>query len=258
MGMYLSADQPSRSLRTATVDDQTLLLAGGEGHVVGRGGSSQARIDRLVQWTQAHFPGAERTHQWSAQDYRSARRLPLVGALPGSHGSVLVATGFVKWGMTNATGAALAIAGPVIGQVPQWSEDLYGHTARLSDIVDTAKLNAAVAGGLARGWAESMNHPAPSTPPPEGQGVVGRHSGRPVAMSTVDGAICAVSGVCTHLGGVLTWNDAERTWDCPCAGPGSPRTGVASKDPRWTTYLRWTSGRTNRRDDAANPSNMTE
>lgn len=49
-------------------------------------------------------------------------------ALPGNNGSVLVATGFAKWGMTNATAAALAIAGRVTGEVPQWSAGLYSHT----------------------------------------------------------------------------------------------------------------------------------
>lgn len=34
----------------------------------------------------------------------------------------------------------------------------------------------------------------------------------------VDGKVCRVSGTCTHLGGVVSWNDAERTWDCPLPG----------------------------------------
>jgi glycine/D-amino acid oxidase-like deaminating enzyme/nitrite reductase/ring-hydroxylating ferredoxin subunit len=217
-GMYLSAEQPSRSLRTVTVDGETLLLVGGEGHVVGRGGPTQPRVDRLGAWARAHFPGAEQTHRWSAQDYRSTRRLPLVGPLPGSDESIVVATGFAKWGLTNATAAALSIAGRVTGEVPPWSDELYGHIEGLTDLADAAKLNAAVAAELARGWGAGMMKQGPAARPPEGQGIVGRQGRGPVAVSTVDGSTCAVSAVCTHLGGVLSWNDAERTWDCPLHG----------------------------------------
>ena len=217
-GMYLSVDQPNRSVRTATLGTSTELLVGGEGHVVGRGGSTRQRVAAITAWTQQHFPGARPTHQWSAQDYRSTRRLPLAGRMPGTDGAVFLATGFNKWGMTNAVAAAMALAGDLEGERPQWANELYGHVDGATDVADGLRVNVAVAARLARGWAEGIVRSATEQPPAEGSGVVGRSGAGPVATSTVDGRTCAVSAVCTHLGGVVQWNDAELTWDCPLHG----------------------------------------
>ena len=71
----------------------------------------------------------------------------------------------------------------------------------------------------------------PSRGPPEGQGTVAQRGGRPVAVSTTGGRTRAVSAVCTHLGGVLSWNDAECTWDCPLHGSRFAPDGTRIEGP---------------------------
>lgn len=218
-GMYLSADTPARSLRTVMVGDEELLMVGGNGHVVGRSDSEAAALADLTLWTQEHFPGAERVHAWSAQDYRTADRVPFVGPLAWSDGRVHAATGYNKWGMTNAVAAALALSGRVLGGSMAWAETLYERGATLGGVASAVRANVGVAGELVKDWVAAELGALPDDPPEEGQGVVGRGAdGLPEGLATVDGSVCRVRAVCTHLGGVLSWNDAARSWDCPLHG----------------------------------------
>jgi glycine/D-amino acid oxidase-like deaminating enzyme/nitrite reductase/ring-hydroxylating ferredoxin subunit len=231
-GMYLSVDAPTRTLRTVPADGAELLVVGGNGHVVGRNPATLRAVEDLVSWTARWFPGAEPTHRWSAQDYRSANRVPFVGWFPRGRGKVFVATGYDKWGMTNAVAAALSISADILGGHLPWARTLHHRVTGPADLADGIRFNAGVAGILARDWfrVETGARRAPAAPP-EGQGVVAREGLRPVGVSTVDGRTCKVSAVCTHLGGVLGWNDAERSWDCPLHGSRFSADGTLLEGP---------------------------
>ena len=231
-GMYLSADDPTRSLRTVPVDDGELLMVGGNGHVVGRSDSPAAAVEDLVAWTQEHFPGAERQHAWSAQDYRSSDRVPFVGPLAWSDGRVSVATGYNKWGMTNAVAAGLSLSAELSGGSMAWADALRDRTPTLAGVAGTVAPNVGVAGELVKDWVGAELRRLPDQAPGEGEGVVGRGSdGLPEGVATVDGRTCRVRAVCTHLGGVLRWNDAERSWDCPLHGSRFAASGERLEGP---------------------------
>ncbi len=248
-GMYLSADSPTRSLRTApaagdaTHDGERLLLVGGNGHVVGRQeGSTSAAVADLVAWTQRHFPGAKQVAQWSAQDYSTLDSLPYVGPLLPTTERLWVATGYGKWGMTNAVAAAHLLTTRITGahdpQVEAWAPAYAAWSpSQVFDVPSAVKLNAGVGVNLARGWWTAETRTDPETSPPEGEGRVVRDCGRPVGVSTIDGRTQRVSAVCPHLGGVLRWNDAEASWDCPLhasrfAADGTLLEGPATSDLR--------------------------
>jgi nitrite reductase/ring-hydroxylating ferredoxin subunit len=218
-GMYLSADSPTRSLRSLPRDGRDLLLIGGNGHVVGRRPHTSELVDDLVSWTTQHFPGATLTHSWSAQDYASIDALPYIGSLTPGGDRCFVATGFDKWGMTNAVAAALALSSRILGGNTDWADALDSWRLReLGGLPSAARLNGSVALHMAQGWVRAALNTAETGTPPEGQGFVQRDGLQPVAVCTVGGLTRRFSAVCPHLGGIVSWNDAEQSWDCPLHG----------------------------------------
>ncbi|HWJ52087.1 MAG TPA: FAD-dependent oxidoreductase [Propionibacteriaceae bacterium] len=233
-GMYLSADSPTRSLRTAQHGGQELLLVGGNGHTVGRHSQPPSElVADLVAWTERYFPGAERTHVWSAQDYQSHNHTPFVGKLPRGRGRVFLATGYNKWGMTNAVAAALRISSEVLGGNMPWARILSTRVSKPASAVNAVQANVAVVVAAVQGWAGAELRPlsGPALTPSEGEGVVGRLRGAPVGISTVYGKTCAISAICTHMGGVLRFNDLEKSWDCPLHGSRFAADGSVLEGP---------------------------
>lgn len=46
-----------------------------------------------------------------------------------------------------------------------------------------------------------------------------------------EGRVYAVKPICTHLGCLLSWNDVDKTWDCPCHGSRFDYQGRNMYDP---------------------------
>jgi nitrite reductase/ring-hydroxylating ferredoxin subunit len=231
-GMFLSVDEPSRSLRVDRfADGSTALVVGGGAHTTGRSGRTSDFIRSHDEWAAAHWPGARRRTWWAAQDYRSVTHLPFAGRLPRGGDRIFAATGYAKWGMSNAPAAALEIAGLLRDRPVPWAAALDKHRPSLPDVGEAVQINASVGGHLVVDWARVGTTPARDSVPEEGTGRVVRRGMSPVAESTVRGTTRRVSGVCTHLGGILTWNDAECTWDCPLHGSRFDADGTRLEGP---------------------------
>lgn len=230
-GMYLSVDSPSRSLRTTVVDGRTFLITGGNGHDVGRHTHTRALVDDLIRWTQEHFPTAQPAYSWSAQDYEPASALPYVGRVALGGQKIYTATGFNKWGMTNGVAAALALSAQILGGNMPWASELYKTRVAPQDALSTARAGAGVGLEMLTGWLGGLSRTSTTVSPAEGQGVVVREGARPVGICTVNGVSQRVSAVCPHMGGVLGWNDAERSWDCPLHGSRFDADGTLLEGP---------------------------
>jgi len=229
-GMYLSADSPTRSVRYAPTAGGDRLIVGGAGHPVGREKSPVCSVQELDSWAKLHYPGAMQTNYWSAQDYTPADELPYVGPILPGNDKIFVATGFDKWGMTNGTAAALALASRILGGRMDWADAFASWSPHeLSAIPTALQANLEVGFNLAKGWITPVTRIGNRTP--ESGGVV---SGPPwdlEARSVVNGVEHRVSPVCPHLGGIVNWNDADESWECPLHGSRFAPDGTLLEGP---------------------------
>ncbi len=219
-GMYLTQAEGTRSVRTAPYPGgRRLLIVTGE---VFRPGEvdTEARFDRLTGWVRDRFGVTAVDYRWAAQDTSTTDQVPYVGAFPGGDGRVWVATGFNAWGMSNGVMAGELLTALITGAAPPDWAPLY-DPRRLHPTVEAVPLvqtGAAVADHLVRDrWPVEDPSRIGSLAP--GEGAVVDVDGELCAVARdAEGELHAVSAVCTHLGCVVGFNPAERTWDCPCHG----------------------------------------
>ena len=220
-GMFINAGTPTRSVRTIRDGERLLIQTGGQGHKPGPADEDESeRYDVLEAFLREHWPEAgDVEYRWSTQDYMSVDRVPYIGRLSRRSKHVFVATGFNKWGMTSGTVAAELLSHAVLGRENRWA-----------DLYDSKRINARAAAGkfvkentstglrffaqrFARGEKRSPDELKP------GEGGILRVSGLKRAVYKDEGGqVHVLSPVCRHLWCYVEWNEAERSWDCPCHG----------------------------------------
>ncbi len=231
-GMYLSAEEPVRSVRSQPVGGETLLVLGGEGHKVGQDEDTRRRYAALEAWAGARFAVRAVDYRWSAQDYLPVDNVPYIGRLtPGSE-RLYVATGYKKWGMTTGTLAGMLITDAILGRDNPWAALFDATRVELTrSAQDFIAANADVAKRFVGDRLALLQAP-PLAELARGEGQVVEVAGERVAAYRDEaGVVHAVSPICGHLGCVVTWNSAERTWDCPCHGSRYDYDGRAIQGP---------------------------
>jgi glycine/D-amino acid oxidase-like deaminating enzyme/nitrite reductase/ring-hydroxylating ferredoxin subunit len=217
-GMYLSVDTPSRSVRSARMDGEEVVILGGESHKVGQDPDTRERHAALEEWARREFPIRSIDYRWSAQDFMPVDHVPFVGPVSPASERVLVATGFKKWGMSNGSAAGVMLADRIAGRPNPFADFFDTNRANpRQSLKELVKENANVVkrfvGDRLRTETRSIADLAP------GEAAVLVEGAERVAAYRDDaGAVHAVSPVCTHMGCTVTWNTAETTWDCPCHG----------------------------------------
>ena len=108
-GMYVDESDTGLSFRNYG----DLLLLGGGGHRTGKKGGCWQELENFAR---KHYKNAEIVGKWATQDCMTLDDVPYIGQYSKSTPDVFVATGFNKWGMTNAMVAADILCNLVQGK----------------------------------------------------------------------------------------------------------------------------------------------
>lgn len=211
-----------------------VLIVGGEDHRAGQASDVERRFERLETWARERFPGLSRVvHRWSGQVMEPVDGVAFIGRNPGDHDNIYIVTGDSGMGMTHGAMAGLLLTDLICGRPNPWAK-LYDPSRRsirsawtfaqenLSTIWQYADW---LKGSEVRSTDDIQN----------GQGAIVRSGMQLIAAYRDDeGELHACSAACPHLGGVVAWNSAASTWDCPCHGSRFDPQGKVIQGPAHT------------------------
>ncbi|MFL5730737.1 MAG: FAD-dependent oxidoreductase [Cytophagaceae bacterium] len=216
-GLFWDTDEPYHYLRTYDNGKDKFLLVGGEDHKTGHEENSEKNFEALENYIRERFDVEEISYRWSGQYYEPVDGLPYIGWSPFSR-HAYVATGFSGDGLVYGTVAGMIISDLIMGIESKWLKafDSTRFTPSAS-IYDFVKENADVVkhyvGDRLKADAKALSEVK------DGEGKIVKIDGQKIAASRdEDGTLHVCSAVCPHMGCIVQWNNAEKSWDCPCHG----------------------------------------
>ena len=218
-GMYIQSCDPIISFRTANYQGKKLLLIAGSGHKTGKpDGKIEDYYLNLENYIKEYYPNAEVVFKWSTEDCVSLDKIPYIGKFSNLMPNIYVATGFKKWGMSTSHVAGKLISDLITGEKNQY-EDIYRAT-RLEPLKNIKEFGNMIKEST---YSLLINKIKPAREIYDniklGEGGIVEIDGKKVGIyKREDGEISAVEPYCGHLGCLVSWNNLEKTWDCPCHG----------------------------------------
>lgn len=241
-GLFWDDGDPYHYVRSTGVGAERTILVGGEVHRTGQDDDAAKRFEDLERWAQARLPGSVVQRAWSGQILEPVDGLPYVGRNALSQ-RVWEATGFSGNGWAHGFVAARILSAAVRGIEHPLAGDL--AATRITPVAGAARYvreNAGFPWHYLVDRLKARPTDLESLHPGTGKLFMSRTM-HPVAVYRDEsGAFHVLSPKCPHLGCIVMFNSAERSWDCPCHGSrfsvdgqwlnGPATTGLRRIDPR--------------------------
>jgi glycine/D-amino acid oxidase-like deaminating enzyme/nitrite reductase/ring-hydroxylating ferredoxin subunit len=227
--LFWDTGDPYYYLRVERATGHDLAIFGGEDHKTGQETDTVSLYQRLEKRLKQFVPEAKVTHRWSGQVIETHDGLPYIGETAERQ---FAATGFSGNGMTFGTLAAMMSVDAMLKRKNPWQDLFDVHRKKLAGATwDYVKENADYPYYMLR---DRLTHGARMEPEELGrnQGRILSRDGRKLAAYRDEhGKVTVCSPVCPHLGCIVGWNEAEKTWDCPCHGSRFKPTGEVIAGP---------------------------
>ncbi|HVX11018.1 MAG TPA: FAD-dependent oxidoreductase [Pirellulales bacterium] len=201
-------------------DGSDLLIVGGEDHKGGQATDQSERWNRLEAWARERFAMGPVDYRWSGMVMETIDGLAFIGRNPMDKENVYIATGDSGMGMTHGTIAGMLLTDLISGRENAWSriydpsrKPVWGMAWKEFVVENANVAKQYVRDWLGVGEVSSVDEIA------SGHGaVVRRGLGKLAVYRDEQGRLHERSAVCPHLGCIVHFNEAEKTWDCPCHG----------------------------------------
>jgi glycine/D-amino acid oxidase-like deaminating enzyme/nitrite reductase/ring-hydroxylating ferredoxin subunit len=217
-GYYISTSENYRSVRPHFPDDNVVLINGNP-HKTGQAKDTVQKYHEMVNYAQRHFNIKSISWHWSTQDNFPNDRIPYIGRASLNSKNIWVATGFKGWGMSHGIVSGILLSDLVLGKNNPYKE-LFDpcRTTIKTSAREFVKQNVNVAQKYISGHL-SENESRNLKDIKNGEGKIMEIKGNKIAAyKDNQGKLHTLSPVCQHLGCIVAWNNAEKSWDCPCHG----------------------------------------
>lgn len=227
--------KPYHYVRVEPMDEEfDLLISGGEDHKTGQADEEnypeENRYEDLKGWTQQHFPYFEDVeYRWSGQVMEPVDSLAFMGRNPGDQ-NIYIITGDSGNGMTHCTIGGMLITDLIMDKHNEWEELYSPSRITLTTVGDYLSELRNMTYKMAKDWV-TTDLGQPSELQPGQGGILTKGLKKMAVYRDQDGTLHACSAVCTHLGGVLHWNNDEKTFDCPLHGSRFTTNGKVVNGP---------------------------
>jgi glycine/D-amino acid oxidase-like deaminating enzyme/nitrite reductase/ring-hydroxylating ferredoxin subunit len=223
---------PYKYLRVDRRKGFDYAIFGGHDHKTGTAKNTETIFRDVARDLLKMAPEARIDHRWSGQVIVTPDGLPYIGP---NEEDQFIATGYNGNGFTFGAIAAVMARDWVTGVRNPW-RNLFapGRKKIRGSILEYLKENKDYPYYMVRDRLRSAEGKSVRAVK-RNEGKILRLDGKRVAIyRDADGRVKKLSAVCTHMGCLVHWNNAEKTWDCPCHGSRFDAEGNVQAGPAET------------------------